>query len=338
MAYYPDSTVHWERIRGFIEKAQRLFISTHVNPDGDALGSVMALAGFLANTGRKCRVLIESDIPEAYRFLDPGGRIESYPNGAPTDGGPREGDLVIFLDLGRYDRVGNLQDYLTKNSARRVIIDHHRPEQVEADVAAVNPLAESAGSLLFDLLLYLDRTKIDSGIATALLTAIVTDTGYFRYSNTSATTHAVASSLYEYGARVIDIRKRLESGQTFNRQKLLGLALSNLRKSSGGRIVYAFITSGMFEEADARREHTEGIIDQIRIVRGCKVAALIIEDGIEKFKVSFRTTERVSANDIAAILGGGGHARASGALVIGSLDEVIALMIGASETVLESGD
>jgi phosphoesterase RecJ-like protein len=334
MAYYPDNTHSWERIRELLDRADNLYISTHVNPDGDAVGSVTALAGFLGALGKKPRVVLESVVPETYRFLDPRGMIESYPHEPPGDSGPMEGDLVFFLDLGRLDRTGNLERYLTGNGAWRVVIDHHRPEPIAADILVVNPHAESTGSLLYDLMCHIDPSKVNTDIATAVLTAVVTDTGYFRYSNTNAITHAVAASLYEHGARVGAIRRELESGHPFSRQKLLGFALSNLRRNSCGRIVYSFITGKMFEDAGARREHTEGIIDQIRIVRECRIASLIIEEGTGQYKVSFRTRDKIPANDIAALLGGGGHSRASGASVSGSLDEVIALMLKASETIL----
>ena len=337
MAYYPENTSQWESIRDLLDRADNVFISTHVNPDGDAVGSVMALAGFIGGRGKRCRVVLESAVPESYRFLDPGGLIESYPHEPPIDGGPQAGDLVFFLDIGRLDRTGTVERYLTQQGAWRVVIDHHRPEPVHADIIAVNPSSESTGSLVYDMMCHIDGSKIDRRIATAVLTAVVTDTGYFRYSNTNAVTHAVAASLYGYGAKVGYIRRELESGQPFCRQKLLGFTLANLRKSSCGRIAYSFITGKMFDDAGARRDHTDGIIDQIRIIQGCRIASLIIEEGTGLYKVSFRTAEKIPANEIAAILGGGGHPRASGASVSGTLDEVIALMLEAAGMVLETG-
>jgi phosphoesterase RecJ-like protein len=294
----------------------------------------MALAGFLDAFGRKYRIVLESLVPDTYRFLDPRGVIESYPHEPPADGGPVEYDLVFLLDLGRLDRTGKVEHYLTKHGSWRVVIDHHRPEPVSADIVVADPSAESTGSLVYDLMCHIDPSKVNTDIATAVLTAVVTDTGYFRYSNTNAISHAVAASLYERGARVGAIRRELESGQPFTRQKLLGYALANLRRSDCGRIVYSFITRKMFDDAGAYREHTDGIIDQIRIVQNCRIASLIIEEGNGQFKVSFRTGDKVPANEIAALLGGGGHSRASGASVSGALDEVVALTLKAAETVL----
>lgn len=319
-----------------IRNSGSVFLSSHVNPDGDAIGSLMALANFFGRTGVDCRVVLESVVPESYRFLDPKGRIESFPEGNHPVNAPEKDDLVLLLDLGRLDRTGSIEHYLMRNNPRLAIIDHHKPEQVPADITVVNQNAESTGSLVYDFMLHMDKTNVTTEIANAILTAVVTDTGYFRYSNTSETTHAVASSLYHQGARVGAIRKRLESGQPFHRQKLLGFTLSNMRKSECGRIVYSSITKRMFEESGALREHTEGIIDQMRIVQDSMVAALVIEDGDLAYKVSFRTCGSISASDIASILGGGGHPRASGASLAGTLDEVIERVLAAAASVLDS--
>jgi phosphoesterase RecJ-like protein len=269
-----------------------------------------------------------------YRFLDPDGVIESYPDAPPSGNGPNERDLVFLLDLGRYDRAGNVVQYLVHNQAQKIIIDHHPPEAVEANHIVVNPRAEATGSLIYDFICHIEPSAIDKKIALAVLTAIVTDTGYFRYGNTTSITHSVAASLYEHGARVGEIRKALETGQPFSRQKLLGYALANLRLSSCGRIVYSWITLKMFRDSGARREHTDGIIDQLRIIKNIKVAVLIVQEGVEQYKVSFRTVEPIPANEIASQLGGGGHPRAAGATRSGNLEKVIDSVLKAATSVL----
>lgn len=337
MTYYPENAAYWMRIGQLVEQADRIFLSTHINPDGDAVGSVMALADVLIGMGKQIRIVLQSVVPENYRFLDPDGRIESYPEIPPSDGRPEEGDIVFFMDVGRTDRTGIVEDFLFLNRATKIIIDHHRPETVEADLIVVNPRAESTGSLIYDLVTAIAPSAVNERIAIAVLTAMVTDTGYFRYSNTTETTHRIVASLYGHGARVGFIRKKLETGQPFCRQKLLGLALARLTSASGGRIVYSTITREMFEEAEARREHTDGLIDHIRIIQDARIASLIIQEGPDTFKVSFRTSNGVPANDIASLLGGGGHLRAAGATLIGTMEQASSLMLEAAETILKSG-
>jgi bifunctional oligoribonuclease and PAP phosphatase NrnA len=336
MEYFPENRKDWLKIGDILKQAENIFITTHVNPDGDAIGSVMALAGFIIKMGKNVRIVLQSDVVEMYRFLDSDALIESYPDIPPSGDGPKEGDLVFFLDLGRYDRAGNVVPFLTQNEALKILIDHHPPEEVEANIIAVNPHAEAAGSLVYDLICTINQSLMDKRIALAVLTAIVTDTGYFRYSNTTAITHHIAASLYEYGARVDLIRKSLETGQPFSRQKLLGFALSNLRLSSCGTIVYSLITQKMFHDSGARREHTDGIIDQIRIIKNIKVAILIVQDGDDKYTVSFRTVKPVSATEIASRLGGGGHPRAAGATCSGSLEMVVDSVLRAVNSVVNA--
>lgn len=332
MEYYPENRSDFLKIGNLVSHAERIFITTHVNPDGDALGSVMALAGFIQKMGKEFRIVIQSAVVEMYRFLDPGNVIESYPEIPPSGNGPNERDLVFFLDLGKYERAGNVVPYLVQNQAGKIVIDHHPPEEIEADYRVVNPHAEATGSLVFDFICTVNKSLIDKKIALSILTAIVTDTGYFRYSNTTAITHYVAASLYGYGARVEEIRKSLETGQPFSRQKLLGFALANLHLSSCGTIVYSCITMKMFQDSGARREHTDGIIDQIRIIKNVKVAILIVQEGDKLYKVSFRTVKPIPANTISAKLGGGGHPRAAGATCIGDLETVIDTVLNVVKT------
>ncbi len=337
MTFFPENKDSWIRIASLINDSKRIILSTHVNPDGDAIGSLMALAGFLTLLGKPVRIINESKTPDLYKFLDPQDIIESYSGNHPPGKKPEKGDLVIFLDLGQYSRAGKIADYLVNNEAAKVIIDHHQPEPVKADVLASNPQASSTGSLVYDLMCHIDCTLIDKNIARLVLTAVVTDTGYFRYSSTTATTHLIAAELYRHGANVGEIRKSMENGHALCRQKLLGYTLARVEVIESGRMAYSVITTSMFEETGALREHTEGIIDQIRIIQNIKVASLIIQEKPDRYKVSFRTKDSVSANEIATLLGGGGHLRAAGATVNGPLEKVTSQVINATRKALNTG-
>ncbi|MCE5250667.1 bifunctional oligoribonuclease/PAP phosphatase NrnA [bacterium] len=337
-AFYPENENQWTAIATAIHDSDRIFLSTHVNPDGDAVGSVMAFAVFLKGMGKKIRIINESSTPDLYRFLDPHGIIESYGLTRLPENSPVKGDLVVVLDLGNYARLGHIREFLIDNDAIKAVIDHHQPEQIEADILALNTRACSTGSLVYDLLCHIDRSIINKQIAEALITAIVSDTGFFRYSNTTATTHRIASELYEYNINVPNIRRHMESGQLFCRQKLLGLTLSEIRITPCRRIVYSVITREMFEQAGASREHTEGIIEQLRIIRDIKIAFLVIQEGTDLFKASFRTADSIPANEIASLLGGGGHPKAAGASMNGTLDAVVTRVLDASASVLNKRD
>ena len=125
MSYFPESLDDWRKIALLIDRSERIFITTHINPDGDAIGSEIALAGFLSGMDKSIRIINHSITPEIFRFLDPEGIIEFCPDSIQNTTGPQKSDLVFFLDLGRYSRVGNNADFLAYTSSSKVIIDHH---------------------------------------------------------------------------------------------------------------------------------------------------------------------------------------------------------------------
>lgn len=335
MSLFPDKIDDWKTISALINKSEKIFISTHINPDGDAIGSEMAFAGFLNHLRKPFRIINSSKTPGMYAFLDPDNIIETPVDNILLGDGPKNTDLIIFLDLGNYNRVGIVLDFLVGNGSKKVVIDHHIPEPVEADVVVVDTDASSTGSLIYDLFCVIDSSLIDKEIAKAILTTIVTDTGFFRYSNTTSGTLRLAALLYDLGTSARDIRRQLEIGEPLCRQKLLGLTLSHVQLASCGRIAYSYITSPMFEETGASREHTEDIINHIRIIKGIKIAVLFVQEKEREFKVSFRATGKVAVNIVAAELGGGGHEKAAGANMSGTLEEVIERVLKVTSSILD---
>ncbi|MFC1511957.1 bifunctional oligoribonuclease/PAP phosphatase NrnA [Candidatus Latescibacterota bacterium] len=259
LVFYPENSASWRSIQTVLEEASRVFITTHVNPDGDAIGSVIALGRFLVKMDKQMRIINESKTPAMYAFLDPDGMIESYDVSGDRlfHDAPSRDDVVVFLDLGDYERAGKVAEFLLGGGARTIIVDHHDATPAFADIAVVNPHAESTGSLVYDLMRVINPLLIDSPIAEVVLAAIVTDTGYFTYSNTTSTTMAIASSLYTYGISMHGLRKRIESTQPFSRQKLLGLCLAQIALADHGRIAWSYITTEMFEHSGSSREDTD---------------------------------------------------------------------------------
>ena len=336
MIYFPDNSNDWKKIASVIKRSETIYISTHVNLDGDAIGSEIAFAEFLRTINKTHRIINHSCTPEIYTFLDPENSIETFSENEPLKDGPEKGDTVIFLDMGSYKRAGNVADFLVQNEATKIIIDHHPPEPVDADIIVVNPHAAATGSLLYDFFCFTDISSVNERIASALLTAIVTDTGYFRYSNTTHITHLIASSLYNHGASTSIISKKIEAVIPLPRQILLGLTLAHVQISDCGRIAYSSIIQSMFDDAGAQREHTDGIIEQIRNIKNIKIAILFIQEEENNFKVSLRSTGNIPVNTIASMFGGGGHTNAAGANLHGSLEDVISKVLGIAEKLLNN--
>ncbi len=335
MNYFPENINDWRKIRLLIDRADTVFITSHVNPDGDAIGCETALADFLRAYGRPVRIINHSPTPDSFRFLDTRNAIEEFREEYFYTIGPKKSDVVFLLDIGKYERAGDAGVFFRECQAPKVFIDHHPAENVEADIVVVNTRAASTGSLLFDLLSHLDASLISREAALSLMTALVTDTGYFRYSNTTAMTHRIASALYQFGVGAIDVRRRIETGYPLCRQILMGLALGTVRTDAAGDVACGYITTEMFKRAGAEREHTDGIIEQIRYIKDIKVAALIIQEAENTFKVSLRAGGGMTINKIAIRLGGGGHPRAAGANLEGTLEEVLARVCEVASSYVE---
>ncbi len=320
--FFTENAEKWSQIAAAIKQAKRIYITSHVNPDGDSLGSEMAVARFLEESGKNVRVINQSVTPELYEYLDPDGLIETVDgNGAP-ECKPGTGDLIFFLDMSNYSRSGRDVESLAESGARIVVVDHHVYDGIDGDIVVTNTEASATASLVYDLLYSIDSEMITPRIAEALLTGIITDTGYFSFSNTTQRTLRIAARLYERGTSTRDIRKKLESGFPLGKQKLLGMALSSLTVTGDGRVAYAAIRTEMFKKAGALREHTDGIIEQVKLVKGIHVAVLIIQENSHTFKASFRSMSGVPVNEIARSLGGGGHVKAAGATMEGTFSDV----------------
>ena len=324
--FYPENEPGWHAIANVLDAARRVFITTHVNPDGDAIGSELALARFLMKRGRTVRIINQSKTPALYLYLDRESMIESYEiKGEDVfRDPPGADDVVVILDLSDFDRMGAIGKFFIESGARRIVIDHHESEPEDADISVLTPYAESTGSLVYDLILCMDQSLIDAPIAEAVLTAVLTDTGYFSFTNTSSISLDVVSSLYRHGVSVHSLRKKIEATQPLIRQRLLGLCLSRVALACGGRVAWSSISTDMFRESGASREHTEGIINHIRIIEGIAIAVLFIQDGPAEWKLSFRSVSGIRVNSIAGAMGGGGHEKAAGASLRGSLPEVTA--------------
>jgi bifunctional oligoribonuclease and PAP phosphatase NrnA len=337
MAFFNKNAKDWEKISTALKRADTIFISSHINPDGDAIGSEMALAGVLMKTRRNVRVINQSPTPENFCFLDPDNIIELYSENFPGNP-PGKNDVVVILDLNSFDRLGDAGNFLLSGGAFIIVIDHHITQDIKADIAVINPKSESTGSLVYDLIFSEFRRALDVAVAQAALTAIVTDSGYFSYSNTTALTHRIVSSIYDQGGYLSDVRKKMENGQPFSRQKLLGYTLSEVKLSDCGRIAYSCITREMFEKSGALREYTEGIIDQIRIIKNIKIAMLFIEEDEGIFKLSLRSAAGLPVNSIAAALGGGGHPRAAGANLQGDFNNIVSKALDTAVEFLNDED
>jgi phosphoesterase RecJ-like protein len=294
-------------------------MSTHINADGDGCGSEAALSRLLESLGMKPRIVNPTPWPESFAFLLDRGVVDRSQDGVA---GLRGLDLLIVLDISDVKRLGALADTVRRLTIPKIVIDHHIPsDEPPSTLMLTDTSACATGELIYDIAITLGL-EITPEIASALYVAMLTDTGGFRFSNTSARCLAVAGQLVAMGVEPEEMYRRMYASHPIGRLHLLRDALATLEVDPAYGISWISVAAGAAEEYGLKSEDLEGIAEHPRSVGGTRLAIFFRDLGHGKIKVSFRSTGAVNVNDFARTFGGGGHARAAGALIPGTLEEV----------------
>ena len=293
-----------------IRGAQKFVLVTHENPDGDALGSLVAMQEVLAACGKDTVMFMAAEefpLAYEYRFF----LLEGLVSVPPEDLQDR---TIVFLDCGNIDR--NPADVLKRSGAHILNIDHHHDNTRFGTVNHVVPEASCTAEIVWDLMPALG-VRPSVSIAEALYVGLVTDTGKFMYENTGTRAHQMAAELIEAGVDVHEIYRRLYEGIPYGKLELLARGLAHVERYDDGRLTLSHLTADDFAETGAEENYSEGVIDHLRSVEGTAVAALVRDRlgavNAGRRKVSLRAAdERVDVSRIARALGGGGHRQAAG--------------------------
>jgi bifunctional oligoribonuclease and PAP phosphatase NrnA len=308
------TTAKFSEIGRILREHQRFAVMSHVRPDGDALGSQLALALSLQQLGKEVRVWNEDGMLEKYSFL-PRAELVTKPPSAPEDF-----DCAIALDTAIQDRLGTA--LAAVHSKLWINIDHHLSNPGYGDVVYVDPDAPATAEIIFRLIKS-QNLPFNRDIAENLYAAISTDTGSFQYPKTSARTFEIAAELIRAGLDVGRLNQQLYENYPRRRLELLRELLRTMRFEHGGRVASVSLSMKTAAELGVLPEDNEGLIDHLRAIRGVIVAVFFEELGDGKVRVSMRSKN--DAVDVCAIcqkFGGGGHALAAGARVRGTLAEV----------------
>jgi bifunctional oligoribonuclease and PAP phosphatase NrnA len=300
-----------EQVANALRAADKLLLTTHENPDGDALGSLLAMHWILEQLGKDSLMFMSPDefpLPWEYRAWTFDKRLV----GAPPDDVTER--TIVFLDCGNIDRMP--VDFLQGDGLHILNIDHHHDNTRFGTVNLVCSEASSTAEMVWRLAKELDA-EITPQIADALYTGLVTDTGRFMYENTSPMAHRMAAELIEAGVEPYQVSRRLSENLSFRRVQLLQRALASVERFDGGGITIAHLVKDDYEQTGAFETDSEGVVDHMRAVEGTSVAVLVREllsedrEGLRK--VSLRATDgRVDVSRIAREFGGGGHPQAAG--------------------------
>ena len=309
-----------------IAGSQAIVLACHVNPDGDALGSLLGLALALIPLGKDLVCLSQDGVPDILRFL-PGTEMVVKTTASPAF------DLALVVDSGELARVGETVKPLLARARCVVDIDHHVTAGAFGDIRVLDASAASTSEIVYALLQTL-QVPITPDIATCLFTGIITDTGSFRFQNVTPNTLRVAANLLEAGAPPAHISENVFENRTFAATRLLGAALAALSQTPDGQVVWTHITAGDFRTLGATDQDTEGVVSYVRGVRGAEVGILFREMEAGPIRVSLRARESVNVAEIAARFGGGGHRMASGCTLNVPLAEAEAAVVQAVREVL----
>jgi phosphoesterase RecJ-like protein len=304
-------------ISKIIKKSKTFFIASHVKPDGDGLGSALALASFLNRTGKKASVYCKDKIPANLKFLSGSSKIKSSAN--KTD----FFDCAIILESMNFVRMG---DIITPIQAKKVInIDHHKTYTNFGDVNYIVSESSSTAELIVKIFEFM-KVELTKAEAECLYTGIVTDTGCFQNTNTMANSHIACANLMAYNIDVSKIHKQIYENTSLPSLKLQGLGLCNMKVTLNGNVAYIVLTKEMFKKSKANYNDSEGIVGYTLRVQGVKVGCLFKEVDKNSTRVSLRSVKEVDLLNVVGQFNGGGHKNAAACMIEANINTAVKLI------------
>ncbi len=308
-----------DRAIKIIKDNDNIFIASHINPDGDNIGSILALGLALKKVNKNVIVLKSDIIPSDYEFLPGVNMIQDY----TQDLGPI--DVFISLDSSDEDRLGD-NKLLLDNAKHIINIDHHISSTMFGDINIVDSKAAATGELVYDFIKKME-IDLDIYIATNLYTAISTDTGKFSYESVTSNTHRIVAELIDTGIDFNNININLYENMSMERTNLFINAISTLNTYENNSIATVKVTQEMLRESGAKMEDTEGIVGFIRKISSVEVACLLKELEEEDIKISLRSKKNVDVASICEYFNGGGHVRAAGCSIYSNIYEAEKIIV-----------
>ena len=318
--------------------AERVVITTHIRPDGDALGSQIALALFLRKLGKTVTLLNADAPPRNLEWMLDLSDVTTFTGALKQLKRIAEADTVVVVDTNTEERIGKLGPSVRGSAAPKLLIDHHPGPESWFDHQIVRTDAAATGEILYDLIAEHDADLIDAHIATALYAAIMTDTGSFRYGSTTARVHQITADLLERGDIAPEpIHTAIFDTRMASSLRLLSRALDTITTVYDGQLAYVVVSLDAMNGVGARSDEAEGIVSYPLSLEGVRAAVIFLEtpSGI---KCSFRSKGALAINGWARAFGGGGHRNAAGAYIREPLREVIDRVIAAAPEHLDLGE
>ena len=313
-----------QKLKNLLSAKQNVVITTHVNPDGDAIGSSVALLNFLIKMGHDVSVIVPNDYPDFLKWMKNDELIINYSNSKnESQDKIKNASLIFCLDFNNLNRINELGDYISDSKAKKVLIDHHLDPSDFYDFKIHDVKASATAELVYNFLIELDSNAVDKDISEALYTGILTDTGSFKFSM-SPKVHKIVSDLMIRGVDIGFINNKIYDSNSLDKLKLIGYALSEkLEVISNGNAAYIVLSRKDLKDHNFKKGDTEGLVNYALSISNVNMAVLIIETK-ERIKFSFRSIGQFSVNEFAKkYFNGGGHKNAAG----GSLEDKLSVAL-----------
>ncbi|MFQ6612375.1 MAG: bifunctional oligoribonuclease/PAP phosphatase NrnA [Fidelibacterota bacterium] len=314
--------IDWISIHKKISRADKILLSTHENPDGDGLGCAAAMYHYFKSSGKETRIIQVSDLPEEYEFLEKGDMFETYQPDL-HDEWLQQVDLALIFDVGDFRRLRIIGASLDRFHVPIVNIDHHPDmgdQRFSYNLIDVN--AAATGEMLFEYF-HTVGVKPTKDMCEGIYTAVMTDTGSFRYNNTNVNCHEIAIACLKAGVNTSKVYQHVYETRSRSRVRLLGKILDNLHFDKSGELAWFIIDRALLSEVGASREDVNGFTDFVRTIRGVEVALMLFENGPDSCRINLRSKGKYTINETAKAFGGGGHKFAAGAVINGKLNDVL---------------
>ncbi|MCL2305303.1 MAG: bifunctional oligoribonuclease/PAP phosphatase NrnA [Planctomycetaceae bacterium] len=313
--------IDWPLFRKRIATAQRVLLTSHVRPDGDSIGSEIAMYHALQSLGKEVRIINDHPIPPDLRFLDPDNVILRLADLKKSEWKWVDTiDLICLVDTSSWMQLGEMESLFKQSSAQKIVLDHHAiGNDLGADMF-VDPTAEATGTLCLQAVKELGLS-LTPELAVPIFVAIATDTGWFRFHSVQDSTFQAAAELVEAGVRPDEMYRLLYEQESLARIRLIGRALERTESYLDGTILGSWLTLEDFDEFQALPSDSEDVVNMPLRVAGTQFAFMLVEQRTGGFKASFRSRCDVDCSLLAAMFQGGGHKRAAGATLFCTLEE-----------------
>ncbi|MBI3752760.1 MAG: bifunctional oligoribonuclease/PAP phosphatase NrnA [Deltaproteobacteria bacterium] len=316
-------TQKYKQVINEIRHGNSFLVASHVNPEGDAVGSLLSLTLGLKGLQKDVTAYLYDPVPKTFKFLPFADKVVNKIDENKIY------DAVLVVDCGQKDRLG--EDFgKIKNRGKLINIDHHATNDRFGDINVIDADACASGEMVYDLLKEMP-VSITRDMAINIYTSILTDTGSFRYSCATPKAFGIAGEMLKLGANPWDISQRVYESNPVNKLKLLASVLDTLELTNDGKVASLVVTLDMLNKANATKEEADGFVNYARTIEGVEVGVLLREAKPGEYKISFRSRGRIDVAEISQEFGGGGHMNAAGCNIKGNLKDIKEKVISATE-------